>query len=738
MKQLNLLIIVFLFSCSGLFAGSVDVTHAMQVAQNFYKQMTGQTVTMTLAYQSNNSEATNGVAVGEPLYYAFNAANNGGFVMVSAEDLVKPIIGYNTQGQFVIQNAPPVIADWFVKYNKQIAFAKVNQTATTQAVTDLWTNYSRDPNHVTKQLRTGAVGPFLTTTWDQPYPYNADCPADASAPAENNGLVLTGCGATAMSQIMRYWSYPPQGTGTNSYQSNYGTLSVDFGTTTYNWANMPNSISTYNADIATIMYDCGVAVDMIYGPNESSSYILSGSGVPASCQAAYTTYFGYDATTLQGYPRSNYPVEADWLNLIDAEMTASRPIQYAGQGSSGGHTFVLDGSDGAGNYHINWGWSGVDNGYYSVDALTPAPYANGDFSSSESMITGIQPPNTTVVSSGINLYQATVVTPNPIAFLTTFNVTTDVINNGTSSFNGSYCAAMFDATGTFIRFIGDILNTGSNPLLAGDYYLSPGLTFSDTTTFVTVPGTYSIGIFYQPTGVSTWTLAGPSTYTNPITVTVDGANDPGIEVYSNIVATPTTFVQGQAASVNVNLANDGSATFIGQYEAVLLDLQGNYVETIGTYTESTGLIVGDDYLSPYITFSTTNVTAPEGQYILAIAEEAQGTSTWYYCGGLTYPNPVLISVVNNEIGILAVQNVSADALKVYPNPATNTVYIDAGDVRGSYTLTIFNTLGQQMSESTGILNGQKLSSDVSSFDPGLYTIQLKTGSGTLNSRVVIK
>ena len=734
MKKLNLLIVVFLFSSSALFSKSIDVTHAMQVAQNFYKQMTGQTVVMTLAYQSTNDNIINGVPIGEPLYYAFNATDNGGFVMVSAEDLVKPIIGYNTQGRFVMQNAPPVISDWFVKYNKQIAYAKVNMTTTTQAVTDLWSNYSRDPSHVTKQLRTGgAVGPLLTTTWDQPYPYNADCPADASAPSENNGRVLTGCGATAMSQIMRYWSYPPQGTGTNSYQSNYGILTVDFGSTTYNWANMPNSVTGYNADVATIMYDAGVAVDMMYGPTESSSYILPGTGIPASCEAAYTTYFGYDANMIQGLDRGNYPVEADWINLIDGEMAASRPIQYAGSGSSGGHTFVLDGSDGNGNYHINWGWSGIDNGYYSVDALIPAPYSNGNFSNGEEMVIGIQPPNTTIVSSGIDLYTATTVTPDPIPFLTTFTVSAEAINNGSSNFTGVYCAALFDATGTFIRYIGDILSTTG---LQPNYYNT--LTFNDTATGVTAPGTYTIGIYYAPTGATTWSLVGQSSYTNPITVTVEGANDPGIALYSDIVPTPTTFTQGLPASVNVNLTNDGTSTYYGQYEAVLLDLQGNYVETIGTYTESQGLQVNYDYISPYITFSTSSITAPEGEYILAIGEEAQGTSSWYYCGGQNYPNPVLINVVNSTINILAVQNVSADALKVYPNPATNTVYIDAGDLRGSYTLTIFNTLGQQMSENTGVLNGQKLSSDVSSYDPGLYTIQLKTESGTLNSRVVIK
>ena len=253
-----------------------------------------------------------------------------------------------------------------------------------------------------------------------------------------------------------------------------------------------------------------------------------------------------------------------------------------------------------------------------------------------------------------------------------------------------------------------------------------------------MPVTYTIGIFYQPTGVNTWTLVGQNSYTNPISVTVAGPTDPGITVYSTITPSPTTFVQGQTASVNVNLANDGSTTFLGSYEAVLLDLQGNYIETIGTYTETQGLPAGDDYLSPYLTFSTSNVTAPEGEYILAIAEEAQGTSQWYYCGSQYFPNPILIDVVNTDINATGINTVSADMIKVYPNPASNSININASGINGAYTLSLFNTLGQELSVSSGVLNGQILTADVTGYATGLYTIQLKTESGILNSKFVVK
>ena len=733
MKKTILLLIAFSLSTAAIFAKSVDVNYARQVAENFYKQTTGRGATFTLAYQCVNTDGTNGLAGGEPIYYVFNAEGNNGFVMVSADDFTRPILGYNTEGQFVIEKAPPVIADWFGKYKKQITYAKVNQIPATQTSTQQWNNYYNNISNNTKQLRAGGVvAPLLTTTWDQGQYYNAMVPADATSPNGYDGHCPTGCGATAMSQIMKYWGYPAHGTGANTYTSNYGSLSANFGNTTYNWASMPNSLTTYNTDVATIMYDCGVAVNMTYQANESLSYM---TGNAPSCQDAYVTYFGYDGTTIQGLIKANYANEADWTNLIQTELNNNRPVQYAGSGPDGGHTFVLDGSDGTGNFHVNWGWNGTDNGYYGVDALDPSPYANGTFDQNESMLIGIQPLNVTVTATGIELYAATVVTPNPIPFYTTFTVTTNVINNSASAFNGAYAAVLFDSLGNFIRVIGDILNTNGTPLPVGSYYVS-GLTFSDTTQAVTVPGLYYVGIFYQTTGANTWTLVGASTYTNPITVHVEGPQDE-IAVYSNITASPATLVQGTAATISANLLNDGTATYTGQYEAVLLDLEGNYVEQLGTYTESQGLPVNYDYNSP-ITFTTNNVTAPEGQYILAIAENPSGTSSWYYCGGQVYQNPILIYVVNPGIVFLPVNEVSANAIKLYPNPATDQITIEAGANEGVYTLNIFNALGQLVHESNGTLNGQKISTNVSEFATGMYTVQLKTETGSFNAKFIVK
>ena len=90
-----------------------------------------------------------------------------------------------------------------------------------------------------------------------------------------------------MAQVMRYYSYPQQGRGTHSYfHPAFGTLSVDYGNTTYDWANMVNDLSqnyynrySFSHAIAKLIYHCGVGVDMDYNPNESGSQTSKIPGV---------------------------------------------------------------------------------------------------------------------------------------------------------------------------------------------------------------------------------------------------------------------------------------------------------------------------------------------------------------------------------------------------------------------------------------------------------------------------
>ncbi len=278
-------------------------------------------------------------------------------------------------------------------------------------VTAEWSTYINNTPRNTHQAQS-AVGPLLGPDasgirWSQSPDYNALCPQGS----------VTGCVATTMGQIMRYWKYPNVGVGQwcyidqpPTYQENYGQLCDEFDTVHYDWSAMPNAISAPNYAIAKLLYDCGVSVDMDYSPSESSSYVL---GHSQSALNSYPTYFGYDATTIKGVLQSKYTAAA-WSSLVENELNNGRPIQYQGADSIyGGHSWVCDGYDVNGNFHMNWGWAGQDNGYYPANEL--APHGSGyDFSfQNVGAIIGIKPPGVPLGVAEVSATPSIKVYPNP-------------------------------------------------------------------------------------------------------------------------------------------------------------------------------------------------------------------------------------------------------------------------------------------------------------------------------------
>ncbi len=191
--------------------------------------------------------------------------------------------------------------------------------------------------------------------WNQDSPYNALCPADAGGPG---GHVYAGCVATAMAQVMYYWRHPMQGTGSHSYNySPYGNLSANFGSTTYNWVGMKNSIDYSNTNpIAELQYHCGVAVEMMYGPNGSGAYSWD---VPYAME----NYFGY-STDCYYASKGDYN-NSVWENMLKDNIDNGWPMYYSGFSSAGGHAFVCNGYQD--NYfHFNFGWGGSSDGFYTL------------------------------------------------------------------------------------------------------------------------------------------------------------------------------------------------------------------------------------------------------------------------------------------------------------------------------------------------------------------------------------
>lgn len=377
----NLISALFICATSILFSGNVPFNTVELVAKNFIELQSGKSdQTITLANIIKNSN-------GKPLYYTFNVNYSHGFVLVAADDAAYPIIGYSLEQPFVIPEPNSNIGNWLKKREGEIDFLFKNNIKATENILNTWRNLIVNVSSENKRTSANVVAPLLTTNWSQAPFYNDSCP----------GGSVTGCVATTMAQIMKYWNYPSKGTGSSSYFSiNYGVLKANYGAATYNYANMPNTISASNSEVAKLMYHCGVSVEMDYSPSGSGAVVIAADH-SICAENSFKNYFGYNPTTILGSYRSIY-TDSNWHTLLQSDLNIGRPIQYAGFGITGGHTWVCDGYDQNNFYHMNWGWGGNGNGYYNIDALNPMGI---DFNSTQQAITGIVPKYTNTNDAGV-------------------------------------------------------------------------------------------------------------------------------------------------------------------------------------------------------------------------------------------------------------------------------------------------------------------------------------------------
>ena len=334
------------------------------------------------------------------LIYTF-VAPDGGFALVSADDCVRPILGYSPTSRYEYKDVPEHIASWLADYEKEIVWCQSHQTAPNAVVAAEWamlTNGEMPPMPLTT-----AVGQLLTTRWNQAPYYNIMCPVDERS---WSGYPYAGCVATAMSQVMKYWNYPETGFSSNSYEhttaddTSYGVISADFGATTYQWTSMPDTLNwqTTGAEdtaVATLMFHCGVAVNMHYGINGSGAQTVNyGDAYGKSAENALRYYFKY-SSSLHSIYRESFTLD-EWNSRLRAEIDASRPILYSGSDVSGGHAFVLDGYNDDSYFHVNWGWGGSCDGYYPIGGLNPSTSGYGgnstsNYNNNNKAIVGIQP-----------------------------------------------------------------------------------------------------------------------------------------------------------------------------------------------------------------------------------------------------------------------------------------------------------------------------------------------------------
>lgn len=453
-KHLHLLLLLLMMSLAS-FAGPRSFQQAKEIALRQAAQLG---ISMDEASSAKaKSKRVKSVSGEVPAYYVFPNGEGKGFTVVSGDDRLPEVVGYSDKGTYDEENLPSNYVGFMKAYEEMVGQLDNGDSRASASIAEA------------KALRSSgyqqpAVAPLLgNIQWNQMIPYNNMCPMYNST-----NRSVTGCVATAMAQVMMYYQYPKiLLANIPAYVSRTNHLSIpqiNQGET-YDWANMLPKYASYEplnytdaqaTAVAKLMYHCGAACEMDYGPS-------SGANVTP---AILSTYFGYDSDLMQDLNRDVFTL-AEWSQIMDKELSARRPILYSGRSSDGGHEFVCDGTDGNGLYHINWGWGGYQDGYFDVTILNPDKGGAGSGSAPDgynqycSMIVGIAPDNGKVdeplvdvapvvmLGSGRSSLGFTKSTRSKVT--ETFRVTTNNLlsNQSAKDFTGYFAYGIQQADGTY-------------------------------------------------------------------------------------------------------------------------------------------------------------------------------------------------------------------------------------------------------------------------------------------------
>ena len=356
-------------------AESVSKSEALKKAQSF---MPGKHFVESQSVASARAQTS-----GKPdAFFVFNADDNGGFVIVSGDDRTTEILGYSKTGNFNIEQIPENLKWWLDGYIRQIEALGTTLKPAVKSNTRF----------------SAAIAPLIKTKWNQYDPYNYMCP-DGNGNDYNdvgydpNNRCITGCVATAMAQVMYYWKWPESCSGVDGYTSYYGTSLKALPATTFKWDQMKttygkNETGAAAEAVAKLMRYCGQAVKMDYSVEFSSAYLQT---------SALAGVFNYSKNLCELF-RDGYTTSR-WESLVYEELAKGRPVLYGGLTKNDeGHQFIVDGYDGNGLFHMNWGWGGLSDDYFVLSIADPdnqgagGSASNGAYQYEQSAIFGVQPP----------------------------------------------------------------------------------------------------------------------------------------------------------------------------------------------------------------------------------------------------------------------------------------------------------------------------------------------------------
>ena len=750
-KTLFLMMTLALF-VGQLIAAPVGEEQARQLGLKYVQSHAGrQVANLTLAYTQMTES-------GNPAVYVFNYEN--GSVFVSADDVARPILGC-TDEPFDMAVVPDGLAYYLRYYARQIEFARENNLEPEMEVTSEWRHVAADGFENDNRSTRGDIAPLISTNWNQDYPYNAYCPTGHGGP---QGHAYAGCVATAMSMVMKKWNWPDHGQGSHSYTPDtYPEQSVDFENTYYQWSSMPNSCNNSNYQaVATLMYHCGVSVDMMYGGSASGAY---SQDVPA----AIHDYFRYTehATRLE---RDLYS-KAEWEQMLIRNLEYDFPLYYSGSDTDGGHAFVCCGYRQSDNkFYFNWGWSGAMNNYYAIDALNTY---SGHFNQGQAAIFDFIPgyiydallpavddlsvtaenahsktgvirwTNPTVSLSGqaIENIEQVVLLRNGVQIFTQSNV----VPGEEMSFEDN--VADFDCYTYRLYYLS---NGVKGRFADANYQYGPTCTWKvigQTTNFqgwnggkiqvlnsfnsvveeVTMTSATPVSqLVRMPEGAVALKWVAPSTAVTSITINVKNSNNQSVYSYTgNSNQVPATLFEGDndCGGCEPPTGLNGEYQWTGDGFGTLLTwIYDADPQSFKVYRSIDGI----DYEEVATVDKTAREyfdAAEEGTYyykVTAYRSYCESTPAWTD-GGDDYIRIEVTSVGENDVNS-----------SLFPNPANTMLCVEA---EGLQQVTIFNMMGQVVYRQACDQDGVVV--NTSHFAQGVYTITIKSSNGQTTQRFTV-
>ncbi len=558
--------------------------------------------------------------------------STGGFVVVSGDDRATPILAVSTDTVVDPNNCPPAFVSWMKHRQKQIEHliaSNQNASSNTQSAWEQLLTEKPTSNSVSD-----SVGPLLETSWGQGTYYNNECPTDT----ESGDNAPTGCVATAMAQIMNYWEYPDKSYGSSNYNNeHYGNIAVNIEESVFDWAHMPNKLSDSSSQeeinaVSNLMAVCGAAVEMEYNPDGSGSY-----GYKALKALNSHFNFGSTATLIKRSETTN----SLWIATLKHELEKGRPIYYRGIDLfTAGHAWICDGYDVNGRFHMNWGWDGNFNGFFTIKDEIEVDGLNFEFA--QHAIVGIAPQAFTNVGQNLVLGSTLNVVPNPAEAWQGFYPHYAVQNIGETAYTATFAIGLFDENNNFLRTLNDTatfeVQPKQNPQLIHFY--------TNSNDWV-APGTYYISAVFRPSPNHRWAKLGGEGQQNRTKLVISNstAMDEELTLNSDFqIGGNQTLKQGTPFNVLYDVRNSSKFSFSGGIGSILYDYNtGGRMEGY-LFRDDAQSIESNESLNLSFQIDEETGDIPAGDYLAVLYHYQNGEEYWQMTNSGNYAAAKKISI----------------------------------------------------------------------------------------------